>query len=597
MIRRGFQSPLVQPFFTPKEGASTAESPLVSFDAHRELLHAFLSHRTAIVERIQRLLSSLRERSDYVQDETLLSRLFEDCFFAPPEVTAKQSKLRGQLEEVHWRSGFKPREIPGLHNGLIDPAEMMRRGFHFWEQTRWPGRNGRLRYAQTLFDLYVIRCLELLSMRICDAGPSNARERLAHVQRLLDQLWTSAPKERPAFVRDASWLIQLAQSPATDDLGAYFTVGARVADTLPLEDRIDIHRAGVRMAGGHLRSQTRYYSTKRSVSIDDPGLLVSTRTSNALDFALLIEDLVPLLTAYEDACERDDRVRRRTLASAICQAISSDPDLFLNRLELLRAYSMIEEVFITAAGDEVAYTPAGIRHLRLVDDYDALIDRAAQRLLDDCPSFRPVTGCYSPYGVLYGFTSDLLEHMALKTAQADAAPRFGLEDVFDNGGAETLAWVIGWRQMPHITPEVQRLFEYPQQFAEEIYSRIERALRQRVSNGHPTPAGRIVLVSIDDRQPASGETPDLPKRYLRSTDRQSVAAEKAAFVDETPFLSERRDGKFLVSYRTPGGWTGISKDALAEVLDAGRDVKLAGLPETAARILKLMGQNLCVLFK
>ena len=65
----------------------------------------------------------------------------------------------------------------------------MIRGFHLWRQTRWPGRNGRVRYAHTLFNLYLIRCLELLSMRLWDAGSSSAGDRLSQVQGVLDQLW------------------------------------------------------------------------------------------------------------------------------------------------------------------------------------------------------------------------------------------------------------------------------------------------------------------------------------------------------------------------------------------------------------------------
>ena len=58
-----------------------------------------------------------------------------------------------------------------------------------WQQTRWPGRNGRVRYSQALFNVYLIRCLELLSMRLSDAGSSSASDRLSQVQGVLDQLW------------------------------------------------------------------------------------------------------------------------------------------------------------------------------------------------------------------------------------------------------------------------------------------------------------------------------------------------------------------------------------------------------------------------
>ena len=127
---------------------------------------------------------------------------------------------------------------------------MMIRGFHLWRQTRWPGRNGRVHYAHTLFNLYLIRCLELLSMRLWDPGSSSAGDRLSQVQGVLDELWTNTTADQPVLVRDARWLIQMAQSPATDELGAYFEVAEKITENLSEEDRIEIHKAGVRWLPG-----------------------------------------------------------------------------------------------------------------------------------------------------------------------------------------------------------------------------------------------------------------------------------------------------------------------------------------------------------
>jgi hypothetical protein len=575
----------------------------VPFQAHVELLQFFLAHRDDIVERIQGVLNAQRKPIEYLQDGPVLFRHFEDCFFTLPGLTHSQSRLRGELEEAHGASGFRPRELPGLHNGLVDPAEMMIRGFHMWGQTRWPGRNGRVRYAHTLFNLYVIRCLELLIMRLWDAGSNGAGGRLSQVQGALDRLWKTSPPDQPVFVRDARWLIPMAQSPATDDLGAYFEVAQKLAESLLPEDRIEIHRAGVRMAAGHLRSQTRYYATKNAVSLDEQSLRLSTRTTNALDFALLVQDLVPLLEAYEDARRRDDGRKRLELADAICQGVSPDPELFLNRVELLGAYSMIEHLFITTDRDgHVAYTPMGTRHVRLLQEYETRIGRVSKPLLEDCQRFRPVAGAYSPYGVLYGFSTDLLEHMALKALQPDAPTRFSLEDVFsgEDAGTGKLAWVSGWRKLPHLTPEVEKLFDYPQEFAEDMFDRIEQALRWRASDGEANAAvrtGRLFVLTEDERQADSkaSQIPDLPVRYIGSSDAQIVAGDKADPYDESRLLSDRREGKSVLSYKTPGGWVAITKSVLTEVLGAGRDVKIVGLPPAAARVLTLMCPNLVVL--
>ena len=564
---------------------------LPPFQEHIELLEFFLAHRDDIVERIQGVLNAQRKPIEYLRDGSLLARHFEDCFFTLPDITQSQSRLRRQLEDAHWASGFRPRELPGLHNGLADPAEMMIRAFHLWGQTRWPGRSGRVHYAHALFNLYVIWCLELLSMRVFDLTTS-AGDRLSNVQGVLDRLWSIRPADQPVLVRDARWLIPMAQSPATDELGVYFEVAEHIAQSLSRGDRIEIHSAGVRLTGGHLRSQIRYHSQKKAVSLDDQSLVLSTRNTNALDFALLIQDLVPLLEAYESSWHSEDRRRRLELADAICQAVSPDPELFLNRVDVLGAYSMIEHLFISTDRDgHAAYTPIGQRHIRLFEEYTTRIGRVSKALHDDCLHFQPVAGTYSPYGVLYGFASDLIEHMALKTLTPDATTRFSVEDVFVSGDTDgaRLAWVSGWRRLPHLTPEVQKLFDYPQQFAEVVFDRIERALRRCGSDPAANAAVRTGRMFI-----ATGDTqiPDLPVRYIRSSDTQIVAAGKAESSDEASLLSDRREGKFVLSYKTTGGWVAITKGILTEVLGAGSDVKIAGLPPGAAEVLTLMCPNL-----
>jgi hypothetical protein len=570
----------------------------VPFYAHVDLLQFFLGHRDEIVERIQGLLNAQRKPLQYQQDAPLLSRQFEDCFFAVNGVTRDQSRLRGQLQQAHWASGFRPRKSPGLHNDIVDPAEMMVRAFHLWRQTHWPGHSGRDRYAHTLFNLYVIRCLALLAMRLWDTGSSSSGDRLSQIQGVLDQLWRTTPANQPVLVRDARWLIPVAQSPTTDELAGYFKVAEQIVATLSAEDRVEIHKAAVRMGGGHLRSQLRHVSMQKGVSFDENSLVLSTRRSNALDLALLIQGLEHLLEAYEHASHSGDDQKRLELADAICQGISPDPDLFLNRLDLLGPYSMIEHLFITTDGDgHVVYTPMGLRHVQLLQEYEARINRVSQSLYADCQHFKPLDGAYSPYGALYGFSSNLVEHMAFKTIQHEAVTHFSLEDVFARGEADKLTWVSGWRKLPHIKPEVAKLFKYPQQFAEDIFARIEHALHRRVSDdeaGAAVQTGHLFTLSGDDLQADSKVSPilDLPVQYIRSSDRQIVAAHKADSYDERQLLHGRLEGEFVLSYRTSGGWVAITKDILTEVLGTGHDAKISGLPPAAVEVLRLTCLNL-----
>ncbi len=584
----------------------------VPFQANVELLRLFLKHREDIVESIETVLNAQRKPIGYLQDQSLLSRHFEGCFFERTPVTASQTLLRGQLEEAHWAGGFRPRQVQDLHNDLIDPAEMMIRGFYCWQQTRWPGRNGRMHYAHTLFNLYVLRCLQFLSMCIWDEDPNSARRRLAEIQGVLDELWRSSPADQPVIVRDARWLIPLAESLITDELAPYFEVAQQLTETFQEADVLEIQKAHVRMLGGHLTSQIRYHCTKEGVSINEHSVVLRTRTSNALDFALLVQGLVALLNAYDRAVQSGDERMRLDMAGAICQGISADPELFLNRVDLLSAYSMIEHVFIAPAAKQEAghavYSPLGQRHVQLLKEYRALIDRLIKPLRDDSPRFRPVDGGFSPYGVMFGLPSHLIEHMALKALQHDAETRFSLEDVFledawddRDTSAAKLAWVNGWRKLPHIDREVQRLYDYPQQFAEDIYGRIEREFRRRDSNAEACDGprtGRLYIVSGDDPQTDSKASaiPELPARYIVSSDGQIVAAHKAEPYDPTQMLAGRREGHFLVSCQTPGGWIALKKELLTEVLGAGRDARIVGLPLEAAQVLRLMGTNLVICF-
>jgi hypothetical protein len=474
----------------------------------------------------------------------------------------------------------------------------MVRGFYCWQQTRWPGRNGRRHYAHTLFNVYVLRCLQFLSMRLWDGDPSSAGGRLAEIQGVLDELWRSSPAGQPVIVRDARWLIPLAQSLITDELAPYFEVAQQVTGTLPAADVLQIQKAHVRMLGGHLTSQIRYYCKKDGVSVNEHSVVLRTRTSNALDFALLAQGLVTLLKAYDCALQSGDERMRLDMAGAICQGVSADPELFLNRVDLLRAYSMIEHVFIgTDREGHVVYSPLGQRHVQMLNEYGALMDRLIKPLRDDFQRFRPVDGGCSPYGFIFGLPSHLVEHMVLKALQRDAETRFSLEDVFDDGdtGAAKLAWVNGWRKLPHIDREVQRLYDYPQQFAEEIYDRIESEFRRGDSNAEAC-IGRLHIVSGDAPATDSKASaiPELPARYFGSSDRQIVAAQKAEPYDRAQLLAGRREGHFLLSYETPGGWIAVKKDLLTEVLGAGRDARIVGLPLDAAKVLRLMCTNLVI---
>jgi hypothetical protein len=255
----------------------------------------------------------------------------------------------------------------------------------------------------------------------------------------------------------------------------------------------------------------------------------------------------------------------------------------------------------TTTDDEghAVYTPMGARHVRLLEEYEARIGRVTKSLHEDCLRFRPVDGGYSPFGAIYGFSSNLLEHIALKSVERDAVTSFGLEDVFRSGGADKLGWVNGWRKLPHVDPRVAKLYAYPHEFAAEIFARVERALRvsaadaaDEASAGRRT--GRLFVLDADASTADSkaAAIPGLPIHYIQSSDKDVMAAREAESCDQAQLEKERIEGFFVVSYETAGGSVAITKDLLTEVLGAGRDAKLAGLPGLAIERLRLMCRDL-----
>ena len=56
----------------------------------------------------------------------------------------------------------------------------------------------------------------------------------------------------------------------------------------------------------------------------------------------------------------------------------------------------------------------------------------------------------------------------------------------------------------------------------------------------------------------------------------------------------KREGHFLVSYETLGGWIALKKDLLTEVLGAGRDARIIGLPLDAAQVFRLTCTDLMI---
>ena len=575
-----------------------------SFSDHVALLNGFLDHRERIVEDIEtRLLNVRGKDTSRNRNREFFEQAFHACFFTSPGLPRDFSRLKGQLAAAHAADGFEP-VLLDRHSHDIDPVELIVRAYHHWENHRWPGRNGRVAYAGSLYSVFVLLQLQHLSLRIWSDSNARAADRLQEIQRLLDRL---NDVSRPnVFVRDARWLIQTAQGPLTRHLRPYFRIAEQIAGSFTDAHRLEIHKAGVKLAGGHLRSQLRYRAGEKRQPIDDPDVLAIARNSNSMDAALLVRDLVPLLEAYRTALPGHDPEGRMELADAILQGVSADPELFLTRLDLLAPCTMIEDLFVGRGADgRAGYTPMGEVHLALLQRYGELVAHLAEPLKEDAAAFDPSQRVYSPLGVAYGFCGDILSNMALDALLSQPAPGLSLEDTFVSRGRleDKQARALGWQTLPR-REGAREHFEHSVEWAGQIFERTmnaldARAIRKAEPNASNLPDRRLFVV------PASQTVESLPEGVLPdgivaaqehclTSDLKHAVSTGATAFPKSQIVNDRNEGRFLASAETDGKWFGVSKIVLTMCTSRGKDALITDVPASVLDVLRLTCPGLLV---
>ncbi|MCM3881013.1 MAG: hypothetical protein ND807_12965 [Vicinamibacterales bacterium] len=556
----------------------------LSFSEHIAVLEQVLAGRPGIVDDIERRLLNVRGKAaGQHSDRASIGDMLYDCFFQSPAVS---------------------RDAPLV--GDLDPVDLILRAHHEWDRDRWPGRNGRIVSAQSLYAAFVVCELEHLSLKMWDDGHDMAAERLREVQRMLDLLNTASAAPR---VRDARWLIQTAQGPLTLPLKPYFTIAGLISETLAPAERLEIHKAGSVLAGGHLRSQLRHRSRETGWAFDDPQLLALTRLSNSMDTALLVRDLIPLLEAYSAACTRQDE-DRMTLADAILQGLSADPELLLTRLDLLAPSTMIENLFVDQDG-QTRYTPMGEAHLDCLSRYGELIGRTAASLMKDAVALDPAHAAYSPFGMVYGFCADLLSNMVLNTlrsgSSADLSPLspLSIEDMFIGRGEleRKRAQAEEWQRLPKGEGE-RDPFEHSIEWATQMFGRLLTALEARAArptepNASAYPDARLFIVPRGvtvDSLPAGVLPPRVvsAQEHCLMSDSARARETGATVLSKSRLSTARFEGQFLGSQDAGGSWFGVSKAPVTIYTSLGKDAFVTDVPRAVIDVLRLVCPELLV---
>ena len=558
-----------------------------SFSEHVSLLAHVLGRLEIIVDNLDRRL--LNVRGGEIGPGTSRD-VFEDiinsCFFESAGASPEVVRLKGRLAAGHLADGFEPTPGDGYSREL-NLVDLALRAHYYWNRERWPGKNGRLAYAQNLYGAFLLRQLEYLSLRIWDEGNQTAAERLQQVQRLLDQLNGSVTAPR---VRDARWLIQTAQGPLTRHLKPYFVIADQVAQTFAGADSLEIHKAGAVLAGGHMRSQLRHRSWQTGWAVDDPQLLAMTHLSNSMDLALVVGDLIPLLEAYGLACAQQGDVRLE-LADAILQGLSSDPELLLTRLDLLAPATMIEDL--------------DTAHLEHLSRYRELIARTAESLKNDALLFDPSHAVYSPLGIVYGFCADLQANMVLNTLHSPSPADLSLEDIFISRGRleQKRAQAEEWRRLPKAEGE-RDPFEHSTEWAQQMFARLFGALEARAArpaqpNASSYREARLFVVPRGVAVPSLREGA-LPagivsaQEHCLTSDVTRARDTGATALPRSRMANDRAEGRFLASADVDGAWFGVSKALLTIYISQGKDALITDVPSAVIDVLRLTCPDLLV---
>jgi hypothetical protein len=571
-----------------------------SFSAHTQLLQQFLARRQEIVDDIEREVLGARGKATRDNtDRGMLDGILTGCFFRSPALSPQAFRLKGQLAAAHMADGFEPARTDGYARDL-DPVELVLRARHKWDSDRWPGKNGRIAYAQSLYAVVMLRHLQHLSLRIWDDGKDTAAQRLQEVQHLLDLLNSAGAAPR---VRDVRWLIQTAQGPLTRHLKPYFMVAGRISKSFTDNDRIEIHKAGAALAGGHLRSQLRHRSRDTSQTFDHPHVLALMRLSSAMDIALLVRDLVPLLKAYSAACATSDTETRQGLADAIIQGLSADPELLLTRLDLLVPSTMIEDLFVDRGeGAEMRFTPMGEAHLGFLAQYAELIARTAESLKEDAQLIDPARAAYSPLGIVYGFSADLLSNMvlnALGSPSSSSGTHLSLEDMFTSRGhlEQKRVQAQEWHRLPKLEGEPDA-FEHSPEWAGQMLARMLSALDARA--GRPNepdassrPQARLYVVprGVAIESLPEGALPDgiVPaQEHCLTSDVARARDTGATALPKSRLSTDRAEGRFLASSDSDGAWFAVSKVPLTFYTSQGKNALMTDVPSAVIDVLRLM---------
>jgi hypothetical protein len=246
----------------------------------------------------------------------------------------------------------------------------------------------------------------------------------------------------------------------------------------------------------------------------------------------------------------------------------------------------------------------GETHREYLSRYAELIGRAAASLRKDAPAFDPALAAYSPFGIVYGFCSDILSNIVLNTLRSPSSTDLTLEDMFISGRLEQKrAQARDWERLPKGEGE-RDPFEHSTEWAQQMFSRLMvaldlRAARPAEANASNFPPASLYVVprgvAIDSLP--SGILPAVivaAQEHCLTSDFTRARTTGATAFSRARLATDRAEGRFLASADFEGAWFGISKVTLRVCTGQGKAALLTDVPPPVIDVLRLVCPDLVV---
>jgi hypothetical protein len=220
-------------------------------------------------------------------------------------------------------------------------------------------------------------------------------------------------------------------------------------------------------------------------------------------------------------------------------------------------------------------------------------------LKEDAHSIDPAHAVYSPLGIVYGFSADILSNMVLNTLRSTSSSDLSLEDMFISRGQleRQRTQAQEWQRLPKVEGEPDA-FEHSSEWAEQMFARMLQALEARAArpaepNASSCPQARLFVVprGVAMESLPDGVLPDgiiSAQEHCLTSDVARARETGATALPKSRLSADRAEGRFLASIDADGVLFGVSKVPLTLYTSQGKNAVMTDVPSSVIDVLRLV---------